>query len=229
MPLLDNLMSLVSPQLLGSMAGKLGESPDAVQKGLQGGIAAVMGALGNKTGDSSFLQQILGMVTSKANDPAILSDLGGLLSGNIPQALKDLAGQLLSSVLGSQSQQSQVSNLIGQASGLKGSSASSILGMAAPMVLGMLGKQAASGGGLNASSLGSMLSAELPSLGKFMPAGLGSLIGGVNLPKMPAAPEAPSGGGGGWVLPALIGLLLLGGLIWWLKSSARVVPAHAPR
>ena len=224
-------MSMVTPQLLGSIAGKLGESPDAVQKGLQGGIATVLGSIGNKAGDTGLLQQLLGLIKSPANDPSILSDLGGLASGSIPQPLKDLATQFLSTILGSSSQQSTITSLIGQAAGLKGSSASSLLGMAAPMVLGLLGKHAASGGGLTASSLGSLVSAELPSLGKFLPAGLGSLIGGVSMPSVSTPKiEAPSSGGGGWVLPALIGLLVLGGLFWYfMKGSTEPVKEVATK
>ena len=220
MPLLDNLMSMVTPQLLGTLSSKLGESPDSVQKGLQGGIATVLGSIGNKASDTGFLQQILGLIESPANDPSVLSDLGGLASGNIPQPLKDLASQFLSSLLGSSDKQSTISSLIGQASGLKSSSASTLMAMAAPMVMAILGKQAASGSGLTASSLGSLASAELPSLSKYMPAGLGSMLTGASAPYLaPAATTAASSGMGGWVLPALIGLLVLGGLFWYFLKG----------
>ncbi len=222
MPLLDNLMSMVTPQLLGSLSSKFGESPDAVQKGLQGGIATVLGSIGNKAGDTGFLQQILGLIKSPTNDPSVLSDLGGLASGNIAQPLKDLVSQFLSSVLGSSDKQSTISSLIGQASGLKASSASGLLAMAAPMVMAILGKQAASGSGLTASSLGSLASAELPSLSKYLPAGIGSMLTGASAPYLaPAATTAAesSSGMGGWVLPALIGLIVLGGLFWYFLKG----------
>ena len=232
MPLLDNLMSMVTPQLMGTIANKLGESPDAVQKGLQGGLASVLGSMANKSGDSGFLQQILGLIKSPANDPAVLSDLGALASGTVPQALKDLSGQFLSAIFGSSGKQSAVSNLLAQEASLMGSSASSLMGMAAPMVMGILGKQAASASGLTAASLGSQLSAELPSLSRFLPAGLGSLVGGLSVPHAAApavhaaATEEAKSGGGGWVLPALIGLLVLGGLFWYfLKGNDPVKEA----
>ena len=222
MPLSDNLMSMVTPQLLGSLSSKFGESPDAVQKGIQGGIATILESIGNKAGDTGFLQQILGLIKSPTNDPSVLSDLSGLASGNIPQPLKELASQFLSSVLGSADKQSTVSSLLGQASGLKSSSASSLLAMAAPMVMGILGKQAASESGLTASSLGSMASAELPGLSKYMPAGIGSMPTGATAPYLaPAATTAAAtpSGMGGWVLPALIGLLVLGGLFWYFLKG----------
>ena len=222
MPLSDNLMSMVTPQLLGSLSSKFGESPDAVQKGIQGGIATILESIGNKAGDTGFLQQILGLIKSPTNDPSVLSDLSGLASGNIPQPLKELASQFLSSVLGSSDKQSTVSSLLGQASGLKSSSASSLLAMAAPMVMGILGKQAASESGLTASSLGSMASAELPGLSKYMPAGIGSMPTGATAPYLaPAATTAAAtpSGMGGWVLPALIGLLVVGGLFWYFLKG----------
>ena len=235
MPLLDNLMSMVTPQLMGTIAGKLGESPDAVQKGLQGGLASVLGALGNKAGDSGFLTQILGLIKSPANDPEVLSNVGGLASGDVPQPLRDLAGQFMSAIFGSADKQSTVSNLVGQAAGLQGSSASSLMAMAAPMVLGLLGKQSSDGPALSVASLGSLLTAELPSLSKFLPSGLGSLLGGgMSIPHVAPAVaaratqvvEEAKSGGGGWVLPALIGLLVLGGLFWYfLKGSDPVKEA----
>ena len=234
MPLLDNLMNMVTPQLMSTIAGKLGESPDAVQKGLQGGLASVLGSIGNKAGDSGFLQAILGLLKSPANDSSILSDLGGLASGNVAGPLKDLSGQFMSAIFGSADKQTQVSNLVGQAAGLKGSSASSLMSMAAPMVMGLLGKQVASGG-LNAASLGSLVSAELPNLSKFLPTGIGSLMGGVRVPNVSAAAphaveEPKSSGGSGWVLPALIGLLVLGGLFWYfLKGSSEPVKEVATK
>ena len=229
MSLLDTLMSMVTPQVTGAIAGNLGESPDAVQKGLQSGIAAVLGSIANRAGNAGFLQEILGLIKSPTNDPSVLTDLGGLASGKIPQPLKDLAGQFLSAIFGSADKQANVSSLIGQASGLKGSSAASLMGIAAPMVMGLLGKQAASG--LTAASLGSLVSAELPSLTRFLPAGLGSSTGGVSAPRAPAvAPmEASSKGSGGWVLPALIGLLVVGGLFWYFLKGQEPVKEMATK
>jgi OOP family OmpA-OmpF porin len=136
-----------------------------------------------------------------------------------------LCAQLMSAIFGSQTQQSAVANLVGETAGLKPNSGPALMGMAAPLVLGILGKQAASDGGLTTSSLATLLSAELPGLRKFMPSSIGTLITGLGsgAAKMPsvAAGEAASSGGGGWVLPALVGLVLLGLLTWWfLKGSA---------
>ena len=232
MPLLDSIMSAVTPQVLSSISGKMGESPDAVQKGIQGGIAAVLGTMAGKIGDHSFMQQILAMITSKANDPNIFGEIAGLAHGNVPQAVKDLGAQVLSLVFGSAGQQSSVANLVGQSAGLKSSSASTILGMAGPLVLGALSKQG--GSGLSVSSLSSMLSSELPSLTKFMPAGLSSVVGNISAPaphistpKMVVPEESSSGTS--WLIPALIGLLALGGLIYWLTQGKEPVKEAATK
>ena len=219
-------MSMVSPQL-GAIAGQLGESPDAVQKGLQGGLATVLTSIGNKASDTSFLQQLLGLVKSPVIDATTTPDLGAMISGGVNSPMKDLASQFLSMIFGSSDKQSTISNLIGQASGLKGSSAASLLGMVAPLLLSYFGKQA---GSLNAASLGSMISGELPSLARFLPAGLGTILGGASLPHTVHTPpvniDQPKSGGGGWVLPVLIGLLALGGLFWYLFRGQE--PAAQP-
>ena len=53
--MIDTLTSLVTPQLVGSLAGRLGESEGAVQKGLTGGAATALTALAGKATDTGFL------------------------------------------------------------------------------------------------------------------------------------------------------------------------------
>ena len=40
--ILENLMSMLGPQVVGQAASQLGESPDTVQRGLQTGAAAML-------------------------------------------------------------------------------------------------------------------------------------------------------------------------------------------
>ncbi|HEY3738503.1 MAG TPA: OmpA family protein [Bryobacteraceae bacterium] len=201
-------MKMVTPELTSSMAEKLDESPDAVRKGMQAGAATLLASLANKAAESSsFLQQLFGMV----NQPGAGS-------------------QLMTAAFGTHVQQTTIATLVGQSAKIKGSSASTLLEMAAPMVLGILGKET------SASSLESTLSAELPGLGKFLPAGIGSVIGGAGASTVTAHADAhgdahepePVKGGGGWVLPALVGLILLGALTWWyLRGSDTATPPPA--
>ena len=220
--LIDSLLSLATPQITAALSSRLGESESSVQKGLQGGLASILGALAGKAGDDDFLKTIFNMITGPGAGAGLLSSLGGVASGSANPDVTDLGSRFLSQVLGSQ--QSTVTSAIGSASGLKSSSAGSILSMAAPMVMGLLGQRAADSN-LNAGSLGSLLKAELPSLQRFLPAGLSGILSSFG--SAPAAIADETESGMKWLVPAFLGLALLGGLFWFLNQSKEPVKEAA--
>lgn len=223
--LFDGLLSLATPQITGALSSRLGESESAVQKGFQGGLASVLGALAGKAGDSDFLKMIFNMITGPGAGAGLLSSLGAVASGSANPAVMDLGNRFLSQVFGSQ--QSTVASAICSASGLKSSSATSILSMAAPMVMGLLGQRAAEGN-LNATSLGSLLKAEAPSLQRFLPSGVSGILSSFgNTPAGAAAIADETASGMKWLVPALLGLALLGGLFWFLNQSKEPVKETA--
>ena len=92
------------------------------------------------------------------------------------------------------------------------------------MVMGLLGQRAADSN-LNAGSLGSLLKAELPSLQRFLPAGLSGILSSFG--SAPAAIADETESGMKWLVPALLGLALLGGLFWFLNQSKEPVKEAA--
>ncbi len=223
--LLDSLMSLAGPQIMGALASRLGEPEGKVNDGLKTAAGAILASVAGKSTDPGFISQIFSMVTG-AGASGILGNLAGLASGGASGAVGELAKKFLGLALGSN--QSAVTSAIASASGLKASSAEGLLGMAAPMVLGLLGQKASSGG-LNASSFASMLGGEAASLKSMLPAGLGSLLG--SMPSMPNVgsmassavnriPDMPKESGGmGWAMPLILGALALGAAWWFLGGS----------
>ncbi len=216
MSLIETLGSLITPQILGSLAGRLGESEGAVQKGLQGGAVSLLSGLAGKATDTSFLTQILGLITSGGSSSDLLGGLASLAGGSANPGVADLGSKFLGMVLGGN--QSMVTDAVGRAAGLKSGSASSILSMAAPLVMGLL-SQKISSGGLNAASLGKMLTSEAPSLAGLLPGGVGSLLGGMPKIVPPAAVIAEAKASMDWLWPVVLGLALLGGLYWFLNQS----------
>ena len=223
--LLDSLMSLAGPQIMGALASRLGEPEGKVNDGLKTAAGAILASVAGKSTDSGFISQIFSMVTG-AGASGILGNLAGLASGGASGAVAELAKKFLGLALGGN--QSAVTSAIASASGLKASSAEGLLGMAAPMVLGLLGQKASSGG-LNASSFASMLGGEASSLKSLLPAGLGSLLG--SMPSMPNVgsmassavnriPDMPKESGGmGWAMPLILGALALAAAWWFLGGS----------
>jgi len=219
MSLLETLGSLITPQIVGSLASRLGESEGAVQKGLQSGAVSLLGALASKASDEGFLGQILGLLTSGAGGTNLLGSLPSLAGGQPNAAVTGLGSKFMGMVLGGN--ETVVTDAVGRAAGLKSSSASSLLSMAAPLVMGLL-SQKVTQGGLNAASFGKLLTSEAPSLMGLLPSGLGTLLG-ANLPKMPVMPAMPAmpeaKEGTKWLWPLVIGLALVAGIFWLMNQG----------
>jgi OmpA-OmpF porin, OOP family len=127
---------------------------------------------------------MLAMLASKAQEPGFLSQIMNLISSfSTPSAMGATAGGG-SSTVSSPAQAgrtflnmlfgnnlSSIQNKIAEFSGMRVSSAGNILSMAAPMVMGTLASKVESEG-LSASELGNLITAEIPSLRSFLPAGL---------------------------------------------------------
>ena len=227
--LLNSLMSLAGPQIMGALASRLGEPESKVSSGLQSAAGAILASVAGKSTDTGFVSQLFSMITGPAAS-GILGNLSGLASGGATGGVGDLAQKFLGLVLGGQ--QSAITSAIAGASGLKTTSAQSLMSMAAPMVLGVLGQKVSSGG-LNAGSLASMLGGEASALRGMLPAGLGSLLPAAlpsvgamassAMSRVPDVPAAPSGGGLSWFVPVILGVVALGGA-WWLLGN-RETPA----
>ena len=168
--ILDGLMSLVGP-MLGRVAGELGESPQSVSTGMRSGISAILAGLLSKTGDPGAMSQVT-QAAAGIDPDAILADPGALLATG-PSSATSPAGGLLSVLFGGRA--GGIADAIAQGTGMRSSSASSLLSLAIPLVLGFLKRQ--SGGTLSAATLSSTLTSERDSIISALPAGLGSLIG----------------------------------------------------
>src|SRR3984885_5354241 len=221
--ILDSLMGMLGPQVLGPVASQLGESTETVQRGLQTGSAAMLAGLAAKVGQPGFLSQIFSLVTNPANSSTALSSItsnpASLLSSLTSSPLGSLGSQFLSSIFGSN--MSSVTNAIGQSTGLASGKVGSLLSMAAPLVLGVLGQHVRQNG-LSAGDLGNTLKAEASSFQRFLPAGLGSLLGGASS-TVAAAPAKVAAAGNRWLLPLVLLALLVIAAIWFLKGEEGTV------
>src|SRR5512141_2750408 len=94
--MIDSLTGFISPQLVNSLASHLGESSDAVESGLQGGAAAMLGGIANHAGDSGFLERIFGLIKGSATDPIISSGLSSVLGGRQETGVADLGSRFIS-------------------------------------------------------------------------------------------------------------------------------------
>jgi outer membrane protein OmpA-like peptidoglycan-associated protein len=198
----------------------LGESTDAVQRGLQGGSAALLAGIAAKADQPGFMSQIFSLITNPANSSGALSSLASNLgSAATGSPLGDLGSRFASSIFGPG--QSAISDAIGRFSGLSGSKASSLISMAAPLVLGFLGQHVRDNG-LNATDLGNSLKGEASKLQGFLPAGFRTLLGGVPSAAA-AAPAVVAGAANRWLWPLIIAIALILGLIWFFNRTKEPV------
>ena len=216
--LLDGVLGLVTPEMKQGLASRLGESPTAVQSGLGTAVAATLGGLVSKAGDSGFLNQIIGLVSGSSGQ-SILSGLSSISSTGLTGGMSDLANKFLPMVFGGQ--QNQVTSLLTQRAGLSSSASSSLLQMAVPLVLGFFAKMH-SMGSLSTSSLGSMLTAEGPNLQKYLPTGflsnLTSGVSGVGNRAM-AAERAVEQKAKGMNWMAILGVLVALAVVWFVYRA----------
>jgi OmpA-OmpF porin, OOP family len=215
--IIDNVMGFLGPQIAGPLAATMGESADTIQRGLQGGAAAMLSGLAAKADEPGFLGQIFGMITNPANTPAALSGLtsnmGAAVAGGSP--LTDLGGRFLSSIFGSR--MSSVTDAMGQFSGLGASKASTLLSMAAPLVLGGLGKYVRDNN-VTPAGLGSELKSEGPTLQRFLPAGFRNMFSGASSMVSGAASQAAATTNR-WLWPVVLLAALLLAALWFFNRS----------
>jgi OmpA-OmpF porin, OOP family len=225
--LLDSVKSLISTDMIRSIASGAGESPDGVKKGVETAAATILGALASKAGDTGFLSQITSLVSSFGSQ-ALGAAAGA--GGTVSTAASEAGSSLLDTVFGGN--RAAIEGKIAHAAGLSSGTGSTILASAAPLVLGALSSRLSGGAG----GLATALTSELPSLRGLIPAGLP----GVHFPNLPGAASAATGAGsavrtaaeekvgGGWLWPVLLlGALLIGGLVWYFNRGTADVAKPA--
>jgi outer membrane protein OmpA-like peptidoglycan-associated protein len=214
--LLDSFRTLLTPDTISSVATRFGESDSNISRALTSGFGSILLGLLGKAGDSGAMHDLHGLVTQAGADTGPATDSATLLSGGT--ALGTLGSRLLSMVFGGKS--TGVSEAISRTSGVKSSTAASLLSMVAPTVLGLLGRRVREGG-LSAEGLGSFLAKEADSIRSIAPAGLGSLLG-IEAPmagvRRAVSDDAGRRGGMGWAWLAVAAAVILA-IIWFASRS----------
>ena len=214
--LFDSITNMVTPELLRSLSANLGEQPDAIQKGLQTGSATLLGTLASKAQDSSFLSQITSLLSRSGN--AMGAAAGGATSGGVAPAASEASASFLQMLLGGN--RPAIESKIAQASGIKAASAGALLSTAAPMLMSALASRF-SGGSMSPTALGSALSAELPQIRSLIPTGLPGMpaLSSMASSARTAVTQEAESSGNKWLLPVLLGALVIGGLIWYFMRG----------
>jgi outer membrane protein OmpA-like peptidoglycan-associated protein len=229
--LLDTVKGYIGNELVSKAAGHLGESESGISKALGGILPSILGGVVSKAtsggeGASGILDMAKGALGS-----GLLGNLGSFFGGG--DSILSKGAGLLSGLFGDKA--GGITNAISSFAGIKESSASHLMSMAAPAALGAIG-QHASDNNLDAGGLSSMLASQKDNIMSALPSGLSgimSMLGGGGVAAAATkvmssathetteragaaanyATETASGGGSPlkWLLPiALLGLLAWG-------------------
>ena len=219
----DNISDLLTPAMLTRLAGQTGESESSVVKGLGAVIPTIAACTAARADDRGFTGQLADLSTRTAANPDALTSAAGLTSAS--SAETTAIGNWLSSLFGPNL--SGVIDSIARYAGIRGSSATTLLTMGAPLVLTYLGRRMRRDN-LSPSDLAAQLRADRPQLEAALPTTL-DLPSGLRAPfkPVPAAVEAtvppvaayvvPESERTNWSVPLLLllGALGIGGLVWW--------------
>jgi OmpA-OmpF porin, OOP family len=232
--LLETLKANVTPEVIQNLASSMGESGGAVQSALQTSGVAMLTALASRANDTGFLGQIMNLIKSTGTN-AMAAGAGGYSNSTAAvgsaaaasSSVSQAGSSLLNLLFGGN--MTAITSKISEITGLRSSSAGTILASAAPMVLSALATKVRSGG-LSTSGLGNLLAADLPSLKGMLPAGfavpgLAGLSAGASHLRDEVrghvGETAASTKRNGWIGPAVIlAVILVGALIWYLNRGA---------
>ncbi len=237
----DAVKGHLTPDLISKAGSFLGESESGIGKAISGILPSVLGGVISKASSGSAGADTVFNMAKESHSSGLLGGLGNFFGDG--GGLLGKGGGLLKSIFGDK--MGGIVDTIASFAGIKSSSASSLMSIAAPAALGTLGKHA-SETGLNAGGLMNLLSSQKDSIMKMLPGGLGSLAGMLGVGKIGDAVSSITGGaketvssaghyaedaarktGGGlkWLVPLL--LIAAAGLgAWYLffRDKAKETP-----
>jgi OOP family OmpA-OmpF porin len=228
--LVDAAKGLFPNELIGKASSYLGESESGLSKAISGIIPSILGGVAEKATSSPTGAASITDLARESDDSGFLGNLGGFFENDGGGLLNRGAG-MLNGLFG-EGKSNLLSTVISQFSGIKSSSANSLLGLAVPAILGMLGRHVKSNN-MDAGGLSSLLSSQKSNIMNAVPAGLnlGSVFSGWGTRTADVVPDVhtkpthyvqdspeDSGGGMKLLVPILL-LALLGAAVWYFTKD----------
>ena len=164
---------LGSDAVLSRIGALIGASPEQGQAAISSAVPALLASLVGVAQKPEGRNQLAALV--QRQDTSLLDNVTGALSGGRETSLIDSGSSMLSSLFG-QRQLDGLADAVGKSTGLKQSSAGSLLGALAPVVMGALGREQRAQG-LDAQGLARMLSDQKDDIAHALPAGLANTLG----------------------------------------------------
>jgi Bacterial protein of unknown function (DUF937) len=231
-----NLISLASqyltPEILAKISSMLGVDRSVIGKACSAAIPALFGQFASLASAPDGARRLYDAVSQQ--NTSILGNLSHAIGGPAQGAAEGGLSSLRSLLGGSSF--STLAGALGRFAGFPQSSASSLLGMLAPIPLAILGKQATEQG-LNPSGLTDLLATQKDHIAAAMPSGFRDMLQQSGVDQGARIFPRPSGFDAGRVQPSsrnawawVILPLIAAGLIgWWLIGNRAPNVAEQPK
>ncbi len=189
--LTDMFNHTVGEQLIRQASGILGESAEGTTSALQSIVPALFGALITRAGTDEGASMLMSYMAENNMDGSILANGTTLLAGGIETEKLMYSGAGIVRFL-LDDKFSGVVDIIAGGSGLKTSSATSLLKLAAPFLMGIVGKQVKEKG-LDVPGLKNLILGQQEYIKKDLSLGVSNLLGlSAAIPKIAPASMASS-------------------------------------
>lgn len=231
--LLQSVNQLFNNDIVNKMAAAFGESDGGISKALSATVPSVLAGFVSKANEPNGASQLLSF-SQDASNAGVISNIGSMFSGegNILDKGLDMVRQLFGNRF------EGIVQAISSFSGIRSSSASSLISMITPMALGVLGNESKKSN-LSAAGLAGYLNDQKAGILNAIPSGLGigSLLGlgsvkdnfardtetvNVNYNRDPQ----PANKGTNWLLPLIIILFVIAAILYFMKGCNKT-PAAA--
>jgi len=167
--LLEAVKDIFTPDKIRAAASSLGESERGISTAISAAAPlALQGIISKATSGDDGASSIL-QAAKIAGSSGILDNLGNIFGSGGLSSITSSGADVVKRLLGDKTE--SIISSISSFAGIKGSSASSLIGTVSSVILGLLGKHAA-GDNLTPAGLSNLLSSQKASVTAALPAGL---------------------------------------------------------
>jgi OmpA-OmpF porin, OOP family len=219
--LVTGITDIFRSQVAGPFASTTGESESSVVRGFETTLGTMVESMAAKIRQSGFASQLMDLINSPANDPRMLENPQKIFGS---QSSEGLTSKFTSMLFGGKS--SALSEEIGSASGIRGRTAASLMAVGTPLLLGTLRKRVRDAN-MDPSRLTGFLATEAAGIHGSLPAQVERFIvpETQSFESVPPVTSAAVRGerSRSWLWPVLLGILVLGGLLWWAGARRHTI------
>lgn len=173
--LVSSIMQLLTPDMIGRLAGALGLDASKAQPAIAAAVPALLAALSGVAAQPGGAQKV---AETARQQSGVLGNLAGMLSSGGEKSFAQTGSQILSSLFGAGSS-GALANAVGSYAGLDRNASGSLLGMLAPIVMGGVAQQ--SGNDLSANGIANLLASQKDNIASALPSGISDMLAGTGL------------------------------------------------